>query len=825
MRVASGSAEECADTTNDDVEDDGPRTTTTTTNDDGDDLREAEADAALFEAFAAIPAMTGGCLARDPSDDGRSVTLRVATTQRDLAGNRVRKSGATVAVPVKPSPRSTPRLTHPAFGTEERGVILSSVSPSGERRLVVRDGKDAGGDRDGVVIEVWSDGALAVEVVVPAKTHGPMCVDGTFGGVSWSANEGRVVYVAEAAPADPTPEWGMAVTRTAGAGTDGRKSWRGQGEWREQWGEQLVGRVEPAVFILEVATGDVIRLEGLPEGAVAASGPVWAPSNAEGEESTAVVCPVWNGDIDNFGSTSRRLGLVFCFNRPSAMYLVPAPVGGFDADAKRPDVVCLTPDARSALWPRFTPDGSLLVFVSHEAAVESGAHMATAALRAIPWSAATGGPKNPAKPSHVVVPTVHQPEREGAFPGLYIFGPPPASPWVGPRGLVLQSTWEAGEAVVHVDVETGEVTRLTPPAAKGAGEWAGEEEDLPWTAAAKGGGGSWTLLDVCDGVVAAAHSDPATPPRVHVAWVLGREEGVTGGVTLRPGGWTPVRSDYRAAVAAPAVAALANLEYHVTTVLRAGDAPDAAATVQSITVRPKHPAGPLPTVVLPHGGPHASCPAGYVASVAYLASLGYAVVYCNYRGSTGYGEAPLQSLVGGNAGTQDVADCVRIAEAAIEEGVADPNRVCVIGGSHGGFLGAHLIGQAPDLFKCAVLRNPVTDIAAMVPLTDIPDWCFVETVGRRAYTDLPSVETLAAMRDASPVAHLSKVKAPVLMLLGAVDLRVPPSNGLRYAAALREAGGTCEVRVFPADCHGLTNPRTEFESFVTVARFLRQHVA
>jgi acetyl esterase/lipase len=51
--------------------------------------------------------------------------------------------------------------------------------------------------------------------------------------------------------------------------------------------------------------------------------------------------------------------------------------------------------------------------------------------------------------------------------------------------------------------------------------------------------------------------------------------------------------------------------------------------------------------------------------------------------------------------------------------------------------------------------------------------------------------------------------------------RVPPSNGLRYAAALREQGGSCAVRVFPEDCHGLTNPRTEFESFVTVAAFLR----
>ena len=81
------------------------------------------------------------------------------------------------------------------------------------------------------------------------------------------------------------------------------------------------------------------------------------------------------------------------------------------------------------------------------------------------------------------------------------------------------------------------------------------------------------------------------------------------------------------------------------------------------------------------------------------------------------------------------------------------------------------------------------------------------------------------MRAKSPVAHVGAVaerKRPVLMLIGAADRRVPPTNGLRYAAALRAAGGTCHVRVFPEDAHGLVKPRTEFESFVTVAAFLRE---
>ena len=109
-----------------------------------------------------------------------------------------------------------------------------------------------------------------------------------------------------------------------------KKGWRGRGEWREEWGEQLVGRVEPAVFVLDIDDKRVRRVPGLAEHGVAASGPVWAPidsSSADSDsDSDALVCPVWRSNIDNFDNTSRRLGLVFCFNRPSAAYLAHVPL-------------------------------------------------------------------------------------------------------------------------------------------------------------------------------------------------------------------------------------------------------------------------------------------------------------------------------------------------------------------------------------------------------------------------------------------------------------------------------------------------------------------
>ena len=82
----------------------------------------------------------------------------------------------------------------------------------------------------------------------------------------------------------------------------------------------------------------------------------------------------------------------------------------------------ITENASSAMWPRFTPDGKTLAFVSHERAVESGAHFATASLRAMSWSADGPGEER------VVVPVVDVPERRGAFPGVYASSPPPWNP-------------------------------------------------------------------------------------------------------------------------------------------------------------------------------------------------------------------------------------------------------------------------------------------------------------------------------------------------------------------------------------------------------------
>lgn len=94
----------------------------------------------------------------------------------------------------------------------------------------------------------------------------------------------------------------------------------------------------------------------------------------------------------------------------------------------------------------------------------------------------------------------------------------------------------------------------------------------------------------------------------------------------------------------------------------------------------------------------------------------------NYRGSIGAGQDSVNFLLG-RIGTSDVADCIQaIDEAFSKYSWLDPNRVILVGGSHGGFLVTHLSGQYPTKFKVVVARNPVIDVASMSIISDIPDW-------------------------------------------------------------------------------------------------------
>ncbi|KAM5552919.1 hypothetical protein ABKV19_025248 [Rosa sericea] len=230
-----------------------------------------------------------------------------------------------------------------------------------------------------------------------------------------------------------------------------------------------------------------------------------------------------------------------------------------------------------------------------------------------------------------------------------------------------------------------------------------------------------------------------------------------------------------------------------------------------------------PLVVVLHGGPHSVYLASFSKSLAFLSSNGFSLLHVNYRGSLGFGEEALQSLPG-KVGSQDVNDVLVAIDHVIDLGLASPSKIAVLGGSHGGFLTTHLIGQAPEKFAAACAKNPVCNLALMVGTSDIPDWCYLEAFGsegKSIYSEAPSAEDLALFHSKSPISHISKVKTPTLFLLGAKDLRVPISTGLQYARALKEKGVAVKVIVFPNDIHPIDRRRElmEAHSSLWIPRF------
>ena len=129
-----------------------------------------------------------------------------------------------------------------------------------------------------------------------------------------------------------------------------------------------------------------------------------------------------------------------------------------------------------------------------------------------------------------------------------------------------------------------------------------------------------------------------------------------------------------------------------------------------------------PTIIIPHGGPHGFSSAAFVPSHVALAMMGYQLYLPNYPGSIGgKDDSYVQELIG-HCGDKDVQYCMDLVTLLCEQGIANPGQIYVMGGSHGGFIAAHLISQFPSAFRAAVMRNPVIDIATNVVQTDIPDW-------------------------------------------------------------------------------------------------------
>jgi dipeptidyl aminopeptidase/acylaminoacyl peptidase len=239
-----------------------------------------------------------------------------------------------------------------------------------------------------------------------------------------------------------------------------------------------------------------------------------------------------------------------------------------------------------------------------------------------------------------------------------------------------------------------------------------------------------------------------------------------------------------------------------------------------LTLPPGSSERPVPMVLDVHGGPWARDGWGYNPEAQWFANRGYACLQVNYRGSTGYGKKFL------NAGNKewggrmhdDLGDAVGWA---VENGVADAERVAIYGGSYGGY--AALVGATftPDLFRCAV--DIVGPSSLITLITSIPPYwkpllsTFYERVGN------PETER-EFLESRSPLFFADRIRIPMLIAQGANDPRVKQAESEQFVAAMKDKGIDYEYLLFEDEGHGFARPENRLKFYAAAERFLAKYL-
>lgn len=214
--------------------------------------------------------------------------------------------------------------------------------------------------------------------------------------------------------------------------------------------------------------------------------------------------------------------------------------------------------------------------------------------------------------------------------------------------------------------------------------------------------------------------------------------------------------------------------------------------VEGWVLKPPGGEAPCPTILYIHGGPHAGFGHIFHFDAQMLAGAGYAVLLINQRGSTGYGDEFATQIIG-DWGNLDYKDLMAGVDFAIEQGIADPDRLGCCGLSGGGNLTCWIVGQT-DRFKAAVPENPVTNFVSMYGVSDVP-WFTTQEMGGLPH-EVPDV-----YRRCSPITYAHRCTTPTLLVQAEQDYRCPAEQAEQFYTVLKASDCIVEMVRFPESSH------------------------
>jgi len=246
-------------------------------------------------------------------------------------------------------------------------------------------------------------------------------------------------------------------------------------------------------------------------------------------------------------------------------------------------------------------------------------------------------------------------------------------------------------------------------------------------------------------------------------------------------------------------------------------APD-SLEVQGWLVKP-HGKAPYPLIVNIHGGPLWQWRPMWLgrngAALLMLLKRGYAVLFPNPRGSTGRGQEFARRVLG-DMGGAETTDHLSGIDHLVAQGVVDPQRLGVTGGSHGGFMTSWIIGQDPR-FAAAVPVAPVTNWVSEHLISNLPHFCSMSLADR--YTSASG-----KYFERSPIMHAHKVKTPTLNICGALDRCTPPSEAMQFHNALLENGVKSVLVTYPEEGHGVRKFPAMVDYAARVVGWFEEHI-
>jgi dipeptidyl aminopeptidase/acylaminoacyl peptidase len=225
-----------------------------------------------------------------------------------------------------------------------------------------------------------------------------------------------------------------------------------------------------------------------------------------------------------------------------------------------------------------------------------------------------------------------------------------------------------------------------------------------------------------------------------------------------------------------------------------------------------------PAVIWAHGGPEGQAVLSLTPWSLFLAQRGYLVLEPNFRGSTGYGEH-FRNLNVEDSGGGEIQDIGAAVRYLVNAGLADPKRLAIGGGSHGGTVVADAVTKLPDTFAAGIEMFGVVDRALFLQYTNRNSKIRWETKMGGTPAEKPAV-----YRKANVLPDVARIKAPLLILHGEQDPQVPPQESAEFASALKRAGKTHIYITYPQEGHGFQRREHRTDAYERQLAFLEQYL-